>query len=239
LNTLSLSSSALKSFKVEFAKADSIPIYGFNFDDGKGVHVDNFSSRGNSGLPISLFNTDLMHQFQEKLGYDLIILHFGTNVLNYGTYSYDWYEKRMTRVVNHIKECFPGVTILVVSTADKSTKYDLEMQTDSAVVPLTLAQRKYAVQSNSAYFNLFQAMGGEGSMVKWVDEEVPPLANKDYTHFNYKGSQKVASLLHDQIQKGYEQYKMMRSKRKINVQPKIKSQPIDTVTPKNQTIDAK
>ncbi len=239
LNTLSLNASAVKSFKVEFSKADSIPIYGFNFDDGKGVHVDNFSSRGNSGLPISLFNVDLMHQFQEKLGYDLIILHFGTNVLNYGTYSYDWYEKRMTRVVNHIKECFPGVSILVVSTADKSTKYDLEMQTDSAVVPLTLAQRKYAVQSNSAYFNLFQAMGGEGSMVKWVDEEVPPLANKDYTHFNYKGSQKVATLLHDQIQKGYEQYKMMRSKRKINVQPKIKSQPIDTLMPKNQTIDGK
>jgi len=31
----------------------------------------------------------------------------------------------------------------------------------------------------------------------------------------------------------------MRSKRKTDVQPKIKSQPTDTVTPKNQTIDAK
>lgn len=235
LNTLALNASQLKGFKVEFSKADSIPIYGFNFDDGKGVHVDNFSSRGNSGLPISLFNVNLMNQFQQKLDYDLVILHFGTNVLNYGSYSYDWYEKRMTRVVNHIKECFPGVEVLVVSTADKSTKYDLEMQTDSAVVPLTLAQRKYAVQSKSAFFNLFQAMGGEGSMLKWVDEEDPPLANKDYTHFNYKGSQKVASLLHDQIQKGYMQYKAMRSKRKVE----LKSQTADTVPTKNQMTDAK
>ncbi|WP_321539053.1 hypothetical protein [Flavobacterium piscinae] len=42
LNTLAISNTALKSFKASFHKADSIPIYGFNFDDGKGVHVDNF-----------------------------------------------------------------------------------------------------------------------------------------------------------------------------------------------------
>ena len=65
-----------------------------NFDDGKGVHVDNFSSRGNSGLPLSNLNKDLMNAFQQKLGYDLIILQFGTNVLNYGSLNYGWYEKK-------------------------------------------------------------------------------------------------------------------------------------------------
>src|SRR5690606_15161954 len=123
----------------------SVPFYGFNFDNGKGVHVDNFSNRGNSGLPISLFNTRVMKAFNEKLGYDLIVLHYGTNVLNYGSYNYTWYEKRMGIVVNHLRECFPGVDILVISTADKATKYDMEMKTDSAVVPLTLAQKRYAI----------------------------------------------------------------------------------------------
>jgi lysophospholipase L1-like esterase len=214
LNTLAISNTALKSFKASFHKADSIPIYGFNFDDGKGVHVDNFSNRGNSGLPISTFNVKLMNEFQERFDYDLIILHYGTNVLNYGSYNYDWYERSMTRVVNHLKACFPGVTVLVISTADKATKYDLEMKTDSAVIPLTMAQRKYAVQSKAGYFNLFEAMGGDGSMTKWVEEEVPALAAKDYTHFNYKGAQKVAGLLYQQIQTGYTQYKEMRKNRK-------------------------
>jgi lysophospholipase L1-like esterase len=233
LNALAISTTNLKSFKAVFKQADSIPIYGFNFDDGKGVHVDNFSNRGNSGLPISTFNTNLMKQFQERLDYDLIILHYGTNVLNYGTYNYNWYEKGMTRVVNHIKECFPGVTILVISTADKATKYELEMKTDSAVVPLTLAQRKYAVQSKAGYFNLYEAMGGEGSMAKWA-EEVPPMANKDYTHFNYKGAQKVAGLLYDQIQTGYAQYKLMRKNKKV-----LPTKPmVDSVSSKNNTVNA-
>lgn len=213
LNTLTLKQGTLQTLKTDFIKADSIPIYGFNFDDGKGVHVDNFSQRGNSGIPISNFNATLMKAFQEKLNYDLIVLHYGTNVLNYGTKSYSWYEKSMTRTVNRLKECFPGVSILVISTADKATKYDLEMKTDSAVVPLTNSQKRYAINTQSGFVNLYTLMGGDGSITKWTEED-PPMANKDYTHFNFRGAKKVAKMLYDQLNNGYEQYKVLRQNKK-------------------------
>lgn len=219
INTLSIAAGSPKAFKADFIAADSIPFYGFNFDNGRGVHVDNFSNRGNSGLPISTFDPAMMKAFNEKLGYDLIVLHYGTNVLNYGSYNYTWYEKRMARVVNHLKECFPGVAILVVSTADKSTKYDLKMKTDSAVVPLTEAQKRYAVKTGAAYVNLYTLMGGDGSMVNWV-EEVPALANKDYTHFNFRGSKKISDLIYNQIDKGYEQYKKLKGVKVSAKRPK-------------------
>lgn len=237
VNTISIAPNDLKAFRAEFIAADSIPFYGFNFDDGKGVHVDNFSNRGNSGLPITTFDKKVMQAFNEKLGYDLIVLHYGTNVLNYGSYNYKWYEKRMARVVEHLKECFPGVAILVVSTADKSTKYDLEMKTDSAVVPLTLAQKRYAIQSDAAYVNLFSLMGGEGAMVKWV-EEAPALANKDYTHFNFRGSEKIGGLIFQQLNEGYELYKKLKG-----VKPKLKTNKTlikkDTLNRKKDTVHAK
>ncbi len=213
LNTLTLSEGSLKNLKVNFKKADSIPIYGFNFDDGKGVHVDNFSNRGNSGLPLGSFDINTMRAFHAKLDYDLIVLQYGANVLNYGTLDYTWYEKRMTKVVNHLKECFPGVAILIVSTADKSTKYDLEMKTDSAVVPLNRAQKKYAIKSEASFVNMYILMGGDGSMVKWV-EEVPSKANKDYTHFNHRGAKEAANLIFTQLNQGYETYKALRKKKK-------------------------
>ncbi|MEW5676247.1 hypothetical protein ABGT15_08030 [Flavobacterium enshiense] len=231
VNTLVIGNTT-KNLKVDFVKADSIPIYGMNFDDGKGVHVDNFSNRGNSGLPISTFNTEVMRQFQDKLGYDLIVLHYGTNVLNYGSLNYSWYEKRMKRVVSHLKECFPGVAILIISTADKSTKYDLEMKTDSAVVPLTQAQKKYAVQAEAGYVNLYTLMGGDGSMVKWV-EEAPASANKDYTHFNFRGAKRISSLIYNQIYDGYEQFKKLRATRKV-AKPAVKK---DSVTVKKDSVD--
>lgn len=206
LNILRLADKNLKSIRMNFVKADSIAFYGINSVNNAGVHIDNFSSRGNSGLPLSLFKPSFMHEFDKELGYDLIVLHYGTNVLNYGNLNYKWYERAMTRVVNQLKNCFPNASILIVSTADKASKYGMEMKTDSAVVPLANSQKKYAEATHSGFINLYQLMGGENSMVKWVEEE-PALANKDYTHFNTKGSQKIAQFIYNQLKKEYELFK--------------------------------
>ena len=216
LNTLTLSEGNLKNLKVNFSKADSIPFYGINFDDGKGVHVDNFSNRGNSGLPLGTFNKATMNAFHAKLDYDLIILQYGANILNYGSLDYSWYERRMTKIVAHLKACFPGVSILIISTADKSSKYDLEMKTDAAVIPLNTAQKRYAIKSESSFVNLYMLMGGDGSMVKWV-EAVPSKANKDYTHFNHRGAKEVGNIIFTQVNQGYEMYKKLRKKRKTTL----------------------
>lgn len=221
LNTTQIGTSVI-NVKVNFINSDSIPFYGFNFDNGKGIHVDNFSSRGNSGLPLGSFNIDLMNAFQQKLGYDLIILQFGTNVLNYGSLNYSWYERKMTSVVKHVKQCFPGAAILIITTADKSTKYDMQMKSDSAVAPLIMAQKRYAVKSEAGLVNLFALMGGDGSMVKWV-ENVPAKANKDYTHFNHRGAKEIAQLIYKQINTGYKEYKRLRilAKKKNNPKPTV------------------
>lgn len=206
LNKLKLANGASKQLKLQFVHADSIPLYGIDVSSATGVQVDNFSSRGNSGLPLSLFNVSVMQKFQKELDYSLIILHYGTNVLNYGSYNYSWYTKQMTKVVSHLRQCFPKASILVISTADKSTKYNLTMETDSAVTPLMRAQRKYAMESKTGFFNLYEAMGGKGSMVKWA-EESPIKANKDYTHFNFRGAQAVSNLVFKQLEEGYATYK--------------------------------
>ncbi|MBB4035864.1 lysophospholipase L1-like esterase [Dysgonomonas hofstadii] len=204
LNTLKLTEGDVKSLQVNFHKADSIPIYGFNFGSENGVHVDNFSIRGNSGLPLSVLNPSLMNAFDRILGYDLIILHYGANVLGYGSLNYGWYERNMTTVVNNLRECFPNADILIISTADKSTKIEGVMQTDPAVIPLANAQKNYARKTGSGFINLYQVMGGKGSMITWVDNR---LAGKDYTHFNASGSKKIAKLIYKEIDKGYTKYK--------------------------------
>jgi hypothetical protein len=226
LNRLVLAEGSVKMVRVNFIKADSIPIYGVNSDSAEGVYVDNFSSRGNSGLPLSLFNVDLMRDFDRTLSYDLIVLHFGANVLGYGSLDYSFYERGMTKVVNQLRACFPNTSILIISTADKSTKVDMEMKTDKAVVPLANAQRKYAKDTHSGFINLYELMGGEGSMKQWV-EASPSLAGKDYTHFNARGAKKVAHLLYNQLMEDYHQYKNASKKRKVT--PEVPA--VQTATP--------
>ncbi len=202
LNKLRLSSKTLKKLKI-FFNTYNTPLYGVNFDNHKGIHIDNFSMRGNSGLPLSLLRNNLMHQFNKDFGYDLIILQFGTNVISNRKTDFVWYKKAMTRVVNHLKKAFPKADILVLSVADKSRKYDTEMKTDSAVYRLIKQQRAYATETNSGYISLYSLMGGENSMLTWVENG---LANKDYTHYNSKGSKKIARLLYDKLMKGFKKF---------------------------------
>ena len=62
-------------------------------------------------------------------------------------------------------------------------------------------------------------MGGDGSMVKWV-ENVPARANKDYTHFNHRGAKEIAQLIYKQIDTGYQEYKKLRALAKKKAKPK-------------------
>ena len=204
LNIQDLGVRAAKSITINFDSIQNIPIYGVDFSSGNGIHVDNFSLRGNSGLALTGFNTELIREFDKKLGYNLIILHYGTNVLNYGSLDYSFYERGMSSVIKKLRRCFPNADILVISTADKASKEETEMMTDPAVKALVRAQKHFSRDSQVAFINLYQLMGGENSMVEWVEKE---LANKDYTHFNAKGSKEVGKMLYKQLMEGYEMYK--------------------------------
>ena len=111
----------------------------------------------------------------------------------------------------------------------------MEMQTDKAVVPLANAQRKYAQDTRSGFINLYELMGGRGSMKQWVEAN-PPLAGKDYTHFNPRGAKKVAHLIYNKLMEEYEHYKDPRNSEKADVfQERIKEiQTVRTVTPTTQ-----
>lgn len=204
LNTIRLATGDPKSLKITFSHIDSIPIYGVSFDDGQGVHIDNFSLRGNSGLPLSMLNVNLMNAFNRELEYDLIVLQYGANVLSQKVKSYGWYEKGMTKALQNLRICFPNADILIISTADKATKIEGVMQTDPATTLLLNAQKKYARNNNAGFINLYNLMGGNGSMIQWVGNN---MAAKDYTHFSASGSKKIAKFIYNEINEGYILYK--------------------------------
>jgi len=206
LNKLSLASWP-RELKIQLDNAESIPFYGVSFSGTSGVNIDDFALRSSSGLPLGRLNSALMNAFQRELNYDLIVLQFGANVLNPEAKGYNWFAARMVNVVNHLKKCFPGADILVISQADKATKYGTEIKTDTTLAALIRAQEKYARNTGSAFLDLFQLMGGEGSMVRWASEN-PTLARSDFTHFNEKGAKKIGHMIFQKLDQEYENFKV-------------------------------
>jgi lysophospholipase L1-like esterase len=184
----------IKSVKFEFFPHDSLLLYGASFESGSGIYVDNFSMRGNSGLTLTTVDADLYRQFNRYRKYKLIILQFGLNLIVEESLNYQAYTTRMVAVVNKMKTLFPATSFLLLSVSDRSSNTDGDFKTMRAIPAMRNAQRLIAQETGIAFWDMYQAMGGENSMVKFVTA-TPALAAKDYTHLTFKGGRKVAGSL--------------------------------------------
>lgn len=211
VNQLVLSMHPLKTLQVDFNYFKSAPVYGFSFESDSGAIVDNFSFRGNSGIPLVKITDSVWKQFNQYLHYDLVILHYGLNVASPKSSEFSWYARRMAQVVSLIRKNMPQTSILIISVGDRSYRKEGSYITIPSIPKLVEVQQTLAEKMNLGFWNLYEAMGGEGSMVNWVEGDTV-LANKDYTHLNFKGAKKVAYLLYDYLMKEFENYKELKKK---------------------------
>jgi len=188
-----------------FPASDTIKLYGVSFEDSTGIYVDNFGLRGNSGLGLAQISEGMHRQFDHFQKYQLIILQYGLNVIAADTKDLSWYVNPMINVIQRLKRCYPDASILLMSVSDRSSKVDGQYQTMESVPLMVAAQQDIARRSQIAFFNLFEAMGGENSMVTFVEND-PPLANKDYTHLNYQGGRRVAGIFVKSLINEYQKF---------------------------------
>lgn len=192
-------------------RADSALFYGLAMDGKKGIILDNFSLRGSSGLSLRGIPVQTLKQFNRQRPYDLIILEYGLNVATERGRNYDNYQKGLITAIEHLKECFPQAGILLLSVGDRDYKNENgELRTMPGVKNLIRYQQNIAAESGIAFWNMFEAMGGEGSMAKLVHAK-PSMANYDYTHINFRGGKHLAGLLYETMIYGKEQYDRRRA----------------------------
>ena len=188
---------------------DSLTLFGISDESENGILIDNLSLRGNSGTPMQVIPEKVLKEFNKFLKYDLIVLQYGTNVVTGADTNMIWYERGMIKVINRLKRNFPQADILLISVGDKSYKENMQFVTQPNVPVLVEMQRRIAQHTGIAFWNLFQAMGGPNSMVKWVESE-KPLANKDYTHLNFRGANKIGKIISNNLLNEYQLYKKKR-----------------------------
>lgn len=187
--------------------------FGVSLDDTCGISLDNFSMRGSSGLSLRSIPQATLRDFNRLRAYDLIVLQYGLNVATPRGVNYDKYYKGMCDVIEMLKEAFPQAGILVVSVGDRAYKRDDgEFRTMLGVRNLIKYQQQLAVEKGVAFWNMYSAMGGEGSIQQLASQG---LANLDYTHINFKGGEHLANLLYEAVMYGYEQH----NKKKQYAQP--------------------
>ena len=192
-------------------EGDSAVFFGVAMDGLSGITVDNFSMRGSSGLSLRSIPVQTLKDFNDFRPYDLVVLQYGLNVATERGRDYSHYMNGMTTTLQHLKESFPQAGILVVSVGDRDYKTEEgNLRTMPGIKNLVRYQQRLAADNGVAFWNLFEAMGGDGSMVKLVEAK-PSQANLDYTHINFRGGKRLAGLLYEALIYGKEQYDRRRA----------------------------
>lgn len=182
----------ISAAEFSLSHGEGLRALGVAMEDNQGIVVDNFSLRGNSGLILDRLDPESCRSFNRVREYDLIVLQYGLNVVNDTVMQYGWYSRRMINNIQHIRTCFPQADILLLGVSDRSRQRDGQFETMPAVMALLNAQRQVARKSGVAFWDLFGAMGGRNSMVRYVANN---WASKDYTHLSFRGGRELADAL--------------------------------------------
>ena len=194
-NLVLVAPESVAQLRLEF-RGKSPDWYGISLDGKSGVNVDNISMRGASGL--SFTQMDQIHfgrQLRHK-NIGLVILQFGGNSVPYfkSKEAVARYGKSFIRQIKLFQELLPTADILVIGPSDMAVKDGLNWVSYPFVSEVRDVMRQAAFSENVGFFDLFDLMGSEGSMVDWVNQS-PPLAGPDHIHFTPRGSKKVGKAI--------------------------------------------
>ncbi|KQR94609.1 hypothetical protein ASG01_01635 [Chryseobacterium sp. Leaf180] len=205
VNRQLLSKDSLRTVSLK-SNSPTTPFYGISIESDHGIILDNYSFRGITGVEFKKIDENFLQEIQQKDQYDLVIMQYGVNLLfRPDDTEYSYYVKLMTPVLEKFKKAFPNSDLMMVSTADRAFRYNGEFQSAKGVKNLVETQAKMAFDNGFSFFNLFETMGGENSIVKWASME-PPLANKDYVHPNGRGTDILAKHIFDAIIADYKKF---------------------------------
>jgi lysophospholipase L1-like esterase len=178
-------------------------IYGISFESFTGLQVDNIAMRGSSGLIFSRMDREQQETMMGELSPSLILLQFGGNVVPYMNPRY--YRRAFEKELEFFKEICPGVPVIVIGPADMSIREKGVFKSYPGIEKIRDALKYATLESGFAFWDLYEAMGGDNSMPSFVHAD-PPLASADYVHFNGLGINLVAEMFYNALMMEYEHY---------------------------------
>ena len=186
-------------------------IYAILLDGEPGVAIDNVALRGCSGTIFTRINEQTMRQSFALLDTRMIILQFGGNRMPGITSSNSIvaYMRELERQIDYVKRVAPQATLLFIGPADMGKSYNGKLGTWKGLPELNDSLRAMALRNKIAYWDMFNVMGGEGSMVQWVKHK-PALAGPDHIHFTFNGAQEIGSDLAKSFTTYYDFFKLRK-----------------------------
>ncbi len=173
--------------------------------DGPGVVLDALGLAGAKVRYLSRIDRGHFHRQLALRAPHLWVLNYGVNAGQEGLqFPLADYQRTMVEVVASMREALPEASCLIVSPNDLAWKTPQgDYLSKQIIAELGATQRQVAAASGCAFWDLYQAMGGPGSMGRWIEQE---LARPDMLHPTAAGAELLARWLYLALMEGLAGY---------------------------------
>lgn len=183
-------------------------ILGIQLDGQTGISMDNIPMRGSDGSSLMTISRSSLRPFFSRENVALIILQFGGNSMPYlkTNKKLSEFKESTKQLIRMCHDLAPEAKVLFIGPADMARNGENgEMESYPILPALNDSIHAAANEAGAAFWNMYAAMGGKGSIIRWVEAN-PQLAGEDYIHFTPLGAKKIAGLLYDTLHLYYRFY---------------------------------
>lgn len=203
------------SVKAGLSLSGNADLFGVSLHTDTGVTVDNVPMRGCSGTVFTKIKASHLRKYYDYTNTRLIILEYGGNSVPYmkTEKQVSEYKGYIEKQIAYLRKLAPSASVVFIGPSDMATTVNGRRQTYPNLPMVVDSLRAAALSSGAVYWDLYSAMGGEGSMIRWVKSQ-PPLAGSDYVHFTSAGADLMGEMFYKTLMVYYDYYKWRREERR-------------------------
>jgi len=195
--------------RLELAPAGGdLRLYGVVMErERPGVVVDGLMLVGAFTRVLLHFDPDHWRRQVELRQPDLMVFWLGGNdaISRTSGFSRQRYTRQYAEAVRRARRGRPRASCVIMSVLDAAEEVDGAIRTRRRIPRVVRAQRDVARETRCAFFDLFGATGGEGTMRRWRRSS-PRLAQGDYKHLTRAGAQEVGQTVYRALMRGYDRH---------------------------------
>ena len=186
-------------------RGGAVDFYGVVLErEGPGVVYDSLGLVGARANRLLNFDAEHIRKQIELRGVNLIILGFGGNEASDDRPEDAFYEDYMA-VLQRMRHDRADLGCLVFSPLDQASRERGRIRTLATLPRILTAQRRAAFDSGCAFYDTWQAMGGENAMRRWYKAR-PRLAMGDFRHATPAGYEVIGNMFYKALLAGFASY---------------------------------
>jgi lysophospholipase L1-like esterase len=194
---------SLHTLELTTTSAGHTRIFGIAIErNSPGVVYDALGINGARATRPLRWDWNLLRASLARRDPDLIVVAYGSNEVGDSDLDLNEYQASFTALLERFHQAAPRASLLVIGPPDREWRTRLGWRTIPRLHGLVEAQRRAAFEAGAAFYDLFRAMGGEGSIERWA-RQPPPLAQADRVHLTSGGYKLVGDWLFSELMNGY------------------------------------